>query len=101
VLDKYNSYASKFGYSKTKFMKDYQALTEMLRQIGIDEGVTFEPGRINFTGDFANEKGLFGKSRNKSKHYSHPAWMIIDTLQGMDPYEDEDNKKKKITVSKI
>lgn len=101
VLDNYNNYASRFGYGRNKFMKDYQALTEMLRQLRQDQGASFEAGKINFSGNYANEKGAFGKNRNQSKHYTHPAWMILDTLQGMTPYEEPKPEKKKVSRAKL
>ena len=101
VLDNFNGYASKFGYGRNKFMKDYQGLTELLRQIQSDPNVTFEAGRINFSNDYANERGAFGKTRNNSKHYKHPAWMILDTLQGMTPYEEPKAEKKKVSRAKL
>ena len=101
VLDNYNNYASRFGYGRNKFMKDYQALTEMLRQLRQDQGASFEAGKINFSGNYANERGAFGKNRNQSKHYTHPAWMILDTLQGMTPYEEPKSEKKKVSRAKL
>jgi hypothetical protein len=82
-------------------MKDYQGLTELLRQISADPNATFEAGRINFSGNYANERGAFGKDRKDSKHYTHPTWMILDTLQGMTPYEEPKKEKEKISDSII
>ena len=97
VLNNYNDYARRFGYGRNKFQKDYQGLVEILRQLE-SGNARVETGRLIFNDTFADDKGAFGKARNKSKHYTNPAWMILDTIQKMDKY-DKDKGKKKLSKS--
>ncbi len=94
VLNNYDKYARQFGYSRSKYEKDRQGLNELLSQMRSDTGATVDPYQITFSSRWGNEKGAFGKARNKSRHYKNPTWMIIDTLQGMNAYDPNANKKK-------
>ena len=93
VYKNYDTYARRFGYSRSKYEKDRQGLAEILGQLELGNG-TIQPDQIVFNSDWGNERGSFGKARNKSRHYKNPTWMIIDTLQGMDTYNENDGKKK-------
>ena len=94
VLNNYDKYARQFGYSRSKYEKDRQGLNELLSQMRSDTGATVDPYQITFSSRWGNEKGAFGKARNKSRHYKNPTWMIIDTLQGMNAYDPNADKKK-------
>ena len=93
VLNNYNDYARRFGYNNNKFQKDYIGLTQILRELRNGNG-GIETGRLVFNDTFATDKGDFGKARNKSKHYTNPTWMILDTIQRMDAYDPNAEKKK-------
>ena len=93
VLNNYNTYARQFGYGKDKFQKDYIGLTQLLRELE-NGNAGIETGRITFKNNFGFERGDFGKARNKSKHYTNPAWMILDTIQKMNAYDSNAGKKK-------
>lgn len=95
VISDYDNYARQFGYSRSKYEKDLQGLQEIMFQIR-NSGATIDPYQITFTSQFGNEKGLFGKNRNKSRHYTNPTWMIIKTLQKM---ENGDGKSSSSTKS--
>lgn len=94
VLNNYDKYARQFGYGRSKYEKDRQGLVEILQQMQKDQSVTVNPYQIEFSDSWNTEKGTFGKPRNKSRHYQNPAWMIINTLQGMDVYNPDADKKK-------
>lgn len=93
VSDNYEKYARQFGYSKNKSDKDWQGLTEILLQLQ-QGNATVEPDQILFNNSWGNEKGTFGKVRNKSRHYRNPTWMIINTLRDMEKYDPNAGKKK-------
>lgn len=93
VYNNYDTYARRFGYSRSKYDKDRQGLIEILGQIEAGNG-TIQPDQIVFNGTWGEEKGSFGKARNRSRHYRNPTWMIIDTLRGMSPYDANAGKKK-------
>ena len=93
IYKNYDKYAQQFGYSRSKYDKDKIALAEILGRLENGEGTVY-PDQITFTSDWGNQKGTFGKARNKSKHYRNPTWMIIDTLQGMDAYDPNAGLKK-------
>ena len=93
VYNNYDTYARRFGYSRSKYDKDRQGLIEILGQIESGNG-TIQPDQIVFNGTWGEEKGSFGKARNRSRHYRNPTWMIIDTLRGMSPYDANAGKKK-------
>lgn len=93
VYKNYDTYARRFGYGRSKYDKDRQGLAEILGQLEAGNG-TIQPDQIVFNSAWGDEKGSFGKARNKSRHYRNPTWMIIDTLQGMTPYDANAGKKK-------
>lgn len=93
VYKNYDNYARQFGYGRSKYEKDRQGLAEIIGQLEAGNG-TIEPDQIVFTNSWGNEKGTFGKNRNKSRHYTNPTWMIINTLQGMSEYNPDADKKK-------
>lgn len=68
--------------------KDYQAATEILQSMKDDEKSYADLNKINFGSSYAAEKGMFGKDREKSKHYKRATGKIIKQFLAMDPYEE-------------
>ena len=99
VIKNYDNYARQFGYGANKYRKDQKGLMEILGELQKGNG-SVEPGQIVFNSPFGDQKGAFGRIRSNSRHYTNPAWMIINTLQNMQEY-DPNAGKKKITENTI
>ena len=64
VYKNYDNYARQFGYGRSKYEKDRQGLAEIIGQLEAGNG-SIEPDQIVFNNAWGNEKGSFGKNRNK------------------------------------
>ena len=68
--------------------KDYRAMVEILQHMTDDEASYADLNKINFGSNYATEKGMFGKDREKSKHYKRAVGYLLRQFQGMSPYEE-------------
>lgn len=68
--------------------KDYRAMVEILQHMTDDEGSYADLDKINFSSNYATEKGMFGKNRENSKHYKRAVGYLLKQFQGMSPYEE-------------
>lgn len=80
--------------------KDRQAMLELLQHMTEDSGSYADLNKINFSTNYANERGLFGKNVRDSKHYRRAVGYLLNQFNSSTPYEapkPEEKPKTKVT----
>lgn len=88
AIEGFDGWIDPYEVSSTKKEKVRQAMMDLLQHMTDDEGSYADLNRINFSTDYANNKGLFGKKVTNSKHYRNATAYLLKVFSGMNPYEE-------------
>lgn len=87
-------YLSQYNVSASKAQKFEQAVREFGQQLSTDLNSSATLTGINFSDDYANQAGSFGKNRKDSKYYKNAAYYFLQTLDKSSPYEEPKPEEK-------
>lgn len=88
VMEGFDGWIDPYEVSSTKKEKVRQAVMDLLQHMADDEGSYADLNRINFSTDYANNKGIFKKKVKDSKHYRNATAYLLKVYSGMNPYEE-------------
>ena len=94
AMDNFDSWASERNLSSTRTEKIRQAMLELLQHMTDDERSGADLRRINFSTEYANTKGIFGKNVKDSKHYQNATAYLLGQFNSSTPFQEEKPEEK-------
>lgn len=94
AIDNFDSWASERNLSSTRTEKIRQAMLELLQHMTDDERSGADLRRINFSTEYANTKGIFGKNVKDSKHYQNATAYLLGQFNSSTPFQEQKPEEK-------